>query len=195
MHSGMDSESFQGCGWLGRCCTSFVNNCSQAIRNSGSNVADLHCMVAATLLPQAAGGVEMDVAADGSKVKVGTSGCHPAVLTCKPCRGTWRAKFAIIQLCRAPSCSRCCRLLETPPPPDLPRLPSFRQVLGIPTNTSRPAPAHRYHATSRSIQSLHPPFPFCCLLQVLVIPTDEELSIAQQTLDVIRQSKGVAAAA
>ena len=31
--------------------------------------------------------------------------------------------------------------------------------------------------------------------QVLVIPTDEELSIAQQTLDVIRQTKGVAAAA
>lgn len=33
------------------------------------------------------------------------------------------------------------------------------------------------------------------LLQVLVIPTDEELSIAQQTVEVIRQSQGVAAAA
>lgn len=32
-------------------------------------------------------------------------------------------------------------------------------------------------------------------VKVLVIPTDEELSIAQQTLDVIRQTKGVAAAA
>lgn len=68
-----------------------------------------------------------------------------------------RAKFAIVQLCRAPSCSRCCRLPFTPDSSDLPPLPSFRQVL--------------------------------------VIPTDEELSIAQQTLDVIRQTKGVAAAA
>lgn len=38
-------------------------------------------------------------------------------------------------------------------------------------------------------------FPTNYTLQVLVIPTDEELSIAQQTVEVIRQSQGVAAAA
>ncbi len=39
-----------------------------------------------------------------------------------------------------------------------------------------------------------PPGP-ALLLQLLVIPTDEELSIAQQTLQVIREEKGTAAAA
>ena len=58
------------------------------------------------------------------------------------------------------------------------------------TPSSTPALQPLQHADSLPFPAL--PLPPS---QVLVIPTDEELSIAQQTLDVIRQAKGVAAAA
>lgn len=46
-------------------------------------------------------------------------------------------------------------------------------------------------AAETTLPNSSPPLP----PQLLVIPTDEELSIAQQTLQVIRKEKGTAAAA
>lgn len=116
---------------------------------------------------QAAGGVEMDVAADGSKVKV-----------------------------RPP-----------PPPHDLPCIAAHTAATECGEvaclKALLPAPVWRLCPPSPGAAARRPPMPAAGrqlvarhrLPQVLVIPTDEELSIAQQTLDVIRQSKGVAAAA
>lgn len=133
-------------------------------------------------------GAAADVSVAGSPVKVWGGALH--VGGPRPSR----ACACLLLLGMLGDTCRCCFLPGEPQRPcahkhaRLTRCVHWRGLLL--RHPCMPHHHHHHHHPTRTPPSPPPP-----ATQVLVIPTDEELSIAQQTLEVIDHARGVAARA